>query len=98
MRLSSGTSALRSIIPVAFDGPAHRFDRAGKLDQASVAGGFDDAPAMPGDTGIDQLAPARLELGERAFLVSAHQARIAGDIGGNDRRHLAFGLRRGGGA
>jgi hypothetical protein len=53
---------------------------------------------VPGDTGIDQIAPARLEPSKRSLLVGAHQARIAGDIGGNDRRELTFGRLRGGGA
>ncbi len=77
-----------------FDRPAHRFDRAGELDQETVAGGLDDAAAMPGDAGIDQIAPARFEPSERPFLVRAHQARIAGDVGSDDRGHLAFGLLR----
>ena len=80
------------------DGPAHRLDRAGKLNEEAVASGLDDAAAVPGDAGIDQLAPARLELGEGALLVRPHQARIAGDIGGGDRRDLAFGRLRSGGA
>jgi hypothetical protein len=79
------------------DRPAHRFDRARKLDEEAVAGGLDDAPAVPGDARVDQLAPARLELGERPFLVRPHQPRIAGDIGGNDRGELPFGLLDGGG-
>jgi hypothetical protein len=44
--------------------------------------------------GVDQVSPARLELSERSLLVRPHQARIASNIGGNDRGELEFGLRR----
>jgi hypothetical protein len=42
------------------DGPAHRFDRAGKLDQDAIARSLDDTAAVPGNARIDQVAPARL--------------------------------------
>jgi hypothetical protein len=45
---------------------------------------------VPGETGVDQIAPACLEPSERSFLVRPHQARIAGDIGGNNRNELPF--------
>jgi hypothetical protein len=32
------------------------------------------------DRGVDKRLPESLELGERAFFVSAHQEAIAGDI------------------
>jgi hypothetical protein len=38
------------------DGAAHRVDHAAKLEEAAVAGAFDDTPAMRGDGGIDQIA------------------------------------------
>jgi hypothetical protein len=77
------------------DRPTHRFDRAGKLNEDAVAGRLDDAAAAPGDAGVDQIAPARLEPSEGAFLVRPHQARVAGDVGGDHRGELAFGLRCG---
>jgi hypothetical protein len=80
------------------DGAAHRLDRTGKFDQEAVASGLDDAAAMLGNAGIDQIAPARLEPGERSFLVRPHKAGVASDIGSDDRSELAFGMRRGGGA
>jgi len=64
-----------------FDGAAHRVDDTGEFDQQAVAGGLDNAPAMLGDLGIDELAPVRLQPGERAFLVGPHQPAVAGDIG-----------------
>jgi len=70
--------------PLDFDRAAHRVDDAGEFDQHAVAGGLDDAPSVLADFRIDQLAPVRLEAGERALLVGAHQPGIAGDVGGED--------------
>src|SRR3954447_21850202 len=75
---------------LGLDGPAHRLDRAGEFDQQAVAGGLDDAATVPGKTRVDQIAPACFEPGERSFLIRPHQARIAGDIGGNNRNELPF--------
>jgi hypothetical protein len=49
---------------------------------------------VPGDAGLDQLPPGPPQAGERAFLVRTHQARIAGDVGRQDRDELAFDLLR----
>ena len=68
------------------DGAAHGIDDTGEFDQHAVAGGLDDAAAVLRDLGIDQLAPVRLHLRERAFLVGAHQPTIAGDIGRKNGR------------
>src|SRR5262249_41223060 len=64
---------------------AHRVDNADKFHQHTVAGGLDDAAAVLGDLRIDQLLAVHLQLAQRAFLVGAHQAAIAGNIGGHDR-------------
>ena len=72
------------------DGAAHRIDDAGELDEQAIARNLDDATAMFLDFGVGQLAPECLERGERAFLVLAHQPRIARDIGRQDRRQPAF--------
>src|SRR5271166_5357992 len=45
---------------------------------------------MAGDLRIDQLGAQRLEPAERAFLVGLDQARIASDIGREDRREPTF--------
>ena len=71
------------------DRAPHRVDDAGKLYQQPVAGGLDDAAAVLGDLGVDQFAPDRLQRRERAFLVGAHQPRIADDIGRQNRREFA---------
>ena len=41
-------------------------DDAGKFDEQAVAGGFDEAAAMLGDPGIDELASMGSEPAERA--------------------------------
>ena len=71
------------------DGEAHRIDDAGELDQQTVACGLDDAAVVLGDLEVAQLAPDRLQRRKRALLVGAHQPRIAGDIGGQDRGEAA---------
>jgi hypothetical protein len=63
-----------------FIGTPGRVHYAGEFHQHAVAGGLDDAAAMRGDCGIDERLSERLELGERAFFVPAHQTAIAGDI------------------
>ena len=73
-----------------FDGAAHRVDDTGKLGQQSVAGGLDDAAAVLADPGIDDLAPVRLQPGERLLLVDTHQPAVAGDIGRQNGRQPAL--------
>ena len=63
---------------------------AGELDQQAVAGGLDDATVMGGDLRIDQSARNALSRAERAFLVGAHQPRIARHIGGEDGGETAL--------
>ena len=65
-------------------------DDAGELHQQPVASRFDDAAAMFGNLGIDHFDPQRLEPTERPFLVGSDQARIAGNIGSEDRSQTAF--------
>ncbi len=74
MRLSSGTSALRSIIP-RWISTAQRTASTtlGKFHQHAVAGGLDDAAAVLPDLRVDELAPMRLEAFEGPFLVRSHQ-------------------------
>jgi predicted RNA methylase len=55
-----------------FDCAAHRIDDAGKFNEESVAGGFDDAAAMFPDLRIAELAADRPQRGERSLVVRAH--------------------------
>jgi hypothetical protein len=41
---------------------------------------------VEGDGGVDTLAPVRLQRGQRADLVSAHEPAVTGDIGRQDCR------------
>jgi len=75
-------------------GASDRVDDAGEFDQKSVAGGLDEAALVIRDLRIDQLGAQGLETRERAFLVGPDQTRVAGDIGGQDRRQPAFGTTR----
>ena len=68
------------------DGAAHRVEDAREFDEHSVAGGLDDAALPERDLGIDQIATQAFETRECPFLVRFHEPRIAGDIGGEDRR------------
>ena len=61
-----------------------RVDHAGELDEEAVAGGLDDPAGVRGDGGIDQLAPVRLQRGQGAVLVGAHEPAVAGDVGRQD--------------
>ena len=78
-----------------FAGTAHRVDHTGEFRQYAVAGGLDDAAAMLADLRIDHFAQMRLEAFVRAFLIGAHQARIAHHIRGEDRGETAGGGRGG---
>ena len=66
-----------------------RFDDGRELDQNAIAGGLDDATAMLGDFGIDELTADRMQCRESTLFVRAHQPRIAGDISGQDRSEAA---------
>lgn len=80
IRVLSGHAALD------FDGAAQRVHGAGKLDQHAVTGGLHNASAMLGDGRIDQRLPDCFQPRQRSFLVGAHEAAIAGDIGCQNRR------------
>ena len=66
-----------------------RNDR-GKLDEQGVAHRLEEPPAVRGDDRRRGLAPLAHRF-RRAGLVLAHHARIADDVGGEDRGKLADG-------
>ena len=72
------------------DGAGNRVDDAGKFDQQAVAGGLDDASAVGGDGGIDGVLAHGLERAQRADFVGAHQAAVADDVRGQNRRKFAL--------
>ena len=69
---------------------AERIDDADELDEKPVAGGLDQPAAMRRNRRVDHLGPNEPEPMQRAFLVGTDQARIARDIGRQDRRQPAF--------
>src|SRR6516225_1966023 len=71
-------------------GRAERVDDAGELDQEAVAGGLDDAALMVGDLRIDDFGAQHPEPAQGPFLVGLDQARVAGDIGRDERREPTF--------
>src|SRR5262249_54097991 len=60
---------------------AHSVHDRGELDENAVTGGLHDPPAVFGDLGVHESPAMGLELGERAFFVSTHQAAVASHIG-----------------
>ena len=55
----------------------------------AVAGALDDAAAMGGDGGIDQIAAKAPKARKRAILVGAGEPAIAHDVGNQDRREFS---------
>src|SRR5262245_22724777 len=81
-------SVTRNHRPLDFDGAIHRIDDAAELDNCTVASAFDDAAMMHGDGRVDQVAPERAQPRQNAVLVGSGKARVADDIGHQDRREL----------
>ena len=51
---------------------------------AAVAGALDDAPAVGGDGGVDQVAAKSPKARERAFLVRPGESAVTDNIGDQD--------------
>jgi hypothetical protein len=73
-----------------FYGALHGIHRTGELDQHPVAGRPDDAATMLSEFSIGQLAAVPIQLGQRAFLIEAHQPAVAGDIGRQNRHQASM--------
>ena len=58
------------------DGAAHGVDHATELDEAPVAGSFDDAPVMHRDDRIDEVAAQRPQLREDVRSSSTPASRL----------------------
>ena len=73
---------------------ALKWTTPGNSASMPVAGGLEDAAAVSGDRGVDERLAMGFEAFVRAFLIRAHQPRIAGYIAGEncgeaaDRGHL----------
>jgi hypothetical protein len=71
-------------------GALDRRDNGWEFDKHPVAHGLEQPPAVRGDNRLSGLPPLTHETC-RAGLVLAHHARIADDIGGEDRGEFAGG-------
>ena len=71
------------------DGAAHRVDHAAELDDAAVAGAFDDAAMMERDGRVAQVAAQRPQPRQNAILVRSREPAVTDDIGDQDRRELS---------
>ena len=72
-----------------FGGATHRVHDTPEFREKTVAGVFDHTAPLLGDLRIDQLGEMRPHALVRALFVGAHQARVAGHIGGEDRGETA---------
>ena len=59
---------------------------AGKLEQQTIAGRFDDAAAVFSDLRVNELPSVRLQRRQGAAVVLTHEAGIPCRIGRDDRR------------
>ena len=75
------------------DRRAHRLDGAGEFHQHAVAHRLDDAAMEALDHRADQLGEMRMQIVEGPFLVGAHQAAVAVDVGEHDGRQTTIGAR-----
>ena len=71
------------------DSTSHGVRRAGEIGDETVARRVEDPTPMRGDQAID-YDPVSRERAKGTDLISVHQTAVALDIGGEDRRKLAF--------
>src|SRR5262249_31950073 len=83
---------VRGHLGVPLSHPALNLDSAAEgvhdtreLHEHTVAGGLHDPTTVLGDLGVYESAAMGLELGERPFFVSAHEAAVSGHVSGQDR-------------
>jgi hypothetical protein len=62
-----------------------RVNNAAELDDAAVAGAFDDASPVSGDGWVDKIAAKPSQPRERPLLIDAGQPAIADDVGDQNR-------------
>jgi hypothetical protein len=68
------------------DGTAQSVHHARELHEHAVSRRLDDPAPVLGDLGVYERSAVGLELRQRPFLVSAHEAAVPSDIGRQDRR------------
>jgi len=84
MARAGETSALRRAIRLDLSSALHRVDHALELNQQAVTHGLDNASAVLGDRGIDQLQAMCLEPRQSTRFVDLHEAAVADHIGGQN--------------
>ena len=75
-----------------FDRTARRIQNAAELDQKAVAHHLEDAPAMLGDGGIEELAAMLAKRAERALFIGLHEPAVADHVGRQDGRQPPLNL------
>jgi hypothetical protein len=78
-----------------FHGAAHCIDCAWKFNECTVTRRLDETAAMLRYLGIDDFTSVGPERCESTFLVNAHQAAVAGNIGREDGGQSPFNTRLG---
>src|SRR5262245_59055020 len=68
----------------------HRIDCAGKLDESPIAGKFHYPTTVSRQRWLQSLLSMLTQSRQRATLVAPHQARVADNVGGQDRRQFAL--------
>ena len=63
-----------------FNRTARRIEDAAEFDQETVAHYLEDAPAMLGYGGIEELAAMEAKRAERPFLIGLHEPAVANDV------------------
>ena len=71
-------------------GAGDGLDHACELGQHAIAHELHDAPAVPGDEGLDQLLLLAAQRVQRAGLVGVHQPAVVDDVGGENGEQPAF--------
>ncbi len=71
------------------DRAPHRVDDAAELDEAAVPGALDDAPAMRGDGGINQVAAQAPQAREGPILIRPGEPAVADHVGHQDCGELS---------
>ena len=66
----------------------HGVHHTAELDDRAVAGAFDDAAAMGGYCGVDEVAAEAPQARKRAILVRSREPAVAYDIRNQNRREL----------
>jgi hypothetical protein len=69
--------------------------RTSKFDKGPITRSFDDASRIFRNFWLDEFAAVRLECGQRAFLIGAHQTAVTGNIGREDGSQPSFDSRLG---